>query len=281
MSKLSIVLNSLAVGVSILAIVLVQMSVSEHESTALEINHIQKSIVETGDKIKEQALEISSKLMRQKSKNEDLSEQMSEFRQSAQLTISKLEETKAEIKKLEDSIASMEEEIASSGEREKEAGEKVEDKLQAIQTLRTEIPQITQQIENKKFEIRDFESRSIELTERLSEYSEITKILRQHYLDTVSDMRTYARERPWIEKGESFTIRLGKVDLASGYIALPQGGAVGLREDMYFSIFHHQEEISKVRIKKVFRTHALAEVIPLVGNPYKLLEIQEVDLVAL
>ena len=66
MSKLSIVLNSLAVGVSVLAIVLVQMSVSEHESTALEINHVQKSIVETGDKIKEQALEISSKLMRQK-----------------------------------------------------------------------------------------------------------------------------------------------------------------------------------------------------------------------
>ena len=89
MSKLSIVLNSLAVGVSVLAIVLVQMSVSEHESTALEINHVQKSIVETGDKIKEQALEISSKLMRQKNKNEDLSEQISEFRQSSQLTISK------------------------------------------------------------------------------------------------------------------------------------------------------------------------------------------------
>jgi polyhydroxyalkanoate synthesis regulator phasin len=281
MSKLSIVLNSLAVGVSILAIVLVQMNVSSHESTALEINHVQKSIVETGDQIKEQALEISSKLMRQKSKNEDLSEQISEFRQSSQLTISKLEETKAEIKKLEDSIASMEEEIASSGEREKEAGKKLEEKLQVIQTLRTEIPQITQQVENKKFEIRDFESRSIELTERLSEYSEITKILRQHYLDTISDIRTYARERPWIEKGESFSIRLGKVDLASGYIALPQGGAVGLREDMYFSIFHLQEEISKVRIKKVFRTHALAEVIPLVGNPSKLLEIKEVDLVAL
>jgi len=264
-----------------LAIVLVQMNVSSHESTALEINHVQKSIVETGDQIKEQALEISSKLMRQKSKNEDLSEQISEFRQSSQFTISKLEETKAEIKKLEDSIANMEEEIASSEEREKEAGKKLEEKLQAIQTLRTEIPQITQQVENKKFEIRDFESRSMDLTERLSEYSEITKILRQHYLDTVSDMRTYARERPWIEKGESFSIRLGKVDLDSGYIALPQGGAVGLREDMYFSIFYQQEEISKVRIKKVFRTHALAEVIPLVGNPYKLLEIKEVDLVAL
>jgi len=77
------------------------------------------------------------------------------------------------------------------------------------------------------------------------------------------------------------SIRLGKVDLASGYIALPEGGTVGLRKDMYFSIFHLQEEISKIRIKKVFRTHALAEVIPLVGNPHKLLEIREVDLVAL
>ena len=281
MGKVSIVLNSLAVGISLLGIVLIQIIVSENESTAREINHIQKSILETGSKIKEQALEISSKLMRQKTRNEDLSEEISEFRKSSQQSIEKLEETKAQIKKLEDAISNMEEEIASSGEREKEAEAKLQDKLEAIQTLRSEIPQISQKIENKKFETRDFENRSNDLTDRLSVYSEITKILRQHYLDTVSDMRTYARERPWIEKGESFSIRLGKVDLASGYIALPEGGTVGLREDMYFSIFHLQEEISKIRIKKVFRTHALAEVIPLVGNPHKLLEIREVDLVAL
>ncbi|MDA0342949.1 MAG: hypothetical protein O3B07_02040 [Verrucomicrobia bacterium] len=254
---------------------------SENENTAREINHIQKSILETGSKIKEQALEISSKLMRQKTRNEDLSEEISEFRKSSQQSIEKLEETKAQIKKLEDAISNMEEEIASSGEREKEAEAKLQDKLQAIQTLRSEIPQISQKIENKKFETRDFENRSNDISHRLIVYSEITKILRQHYLDTVSDMRTYARERPWIEKGESLSIRLGKVDLASGYIALPEGGTVGLREDMYFSIFHLQEEISKIRIKKVFRTHALAEVIPLVGNPHKLLEIREVDLVAL
>jgi len=281
MGKVSIVLNSLAVGISLLGIVLIQIIVSENESTAREINHIQKSILETGSKIKEQALEISSKLMRQKTRNEDLSEEISEFRKSSQQSIEKLEETKAQIKKLEDGISNMEEEIASSGEREKEAEAKLQDKLQAIQTLRSEIPQISQKIEDKKFETRDFENRSNDISHRLIVYSEITKILRQHYLDTVSDMRTYARERPWIEKGESFSIRLGKVDLASGYIALPEGGTVGLREDMYFSIFHLQEEISKIRIKKVFRTHALAEVIPLVGNPHKLLEIREVDLVAL
>lgn len=281
MGKISIVLNSLAVGISLLGIVLIQIIVSENENTAREINHIQKSILETGDKIKKQALEISSKLMRQKTRNEDLSEEISEFRKSSQQSIEKLEETKAQIKKLEDAISNMEEEIASSGEREKESEAKLQDKLQAIQTLRSEIPQISQKIENKNFETRDFENRSNDISDRLSVYSEITKILRQHYLDTVSDMRTYARERPWIEKGERLSILLGKVDLDSGYIALPEGGAVGLREDMYFSIFHLQEEISKIRIKKVFRTHALAEVIPLVGNPYKLLEIREVDLVAL
>ena len=123
-------LNSLAAGVSLLAMILVQMSVSEHESTALEINNIKKSITDTGDKIKEQALEISSKLMRQKSRNDDLSEQIAEFRQNSQQTTEQLEETKAEIKKLEDSIASMEEEIASSGEREKEAEVKLQEKLQ-------------------------------------------------------------------------------------------------------------------------------------------------------
>jgi len=166
MGKVSIVLNSLAVGISLLGIVLIQIIVSENESTAREINHIQKSILETGSKIKEQALEISSKLMRQKTRNEDLSEEISEFRKSSQQSIEKLEETKAQIKKLEDGISNMEEEIASSGGREKEAEAKLQDKLQAIQTLRSEIPQISQKIENKKFETRDFENRSNDISDR-------------------------------------------------------------------------------------------------------------------
>ncbi|MGA0164784.1 MAG: hypothetical protein ACO3LE_11190, partial [Bdellovibrionota bacterium] len=177
MGKVSIVLNSLAVGISLLGIVLIQIIVSENESTAREINHIQKSILETGSKIKEQALEISSNLMRQKTRNEDLSEEISEFRKSSQQSIEKLEETKAQIKKLEDGISNMEEEIASSGEREKEAEAKLQDKLQAIQTLRSEIPQISQKIEDKKFETRDFENRSNDISHRLIVYSEITKIL--------------------------------------------------------------------------------------------------------
>jgi chromosome segregation ATPase len=281
MSKLSIILNSLTVLVSLTGFVLVQINVSNHERKLGEIKEAQKLASEADEKLKELKGESASKIMRQKSRNEDLREQISEWKQSSQGTIEKLATTKGRIEELENTIVQREEEVGACSEREKEAAGTLQEKLQLVQALRSEIPRIEQQLENKKFEIRDYEERAEDLAGRLLEFDEITKVLRQHYLDTVSSIRTYLRERPWIEKGESLNVNLGKVDLASGYIALSEGGAAGLREDMLFSVQHLKEEISKIRIKKVFRTYALAEVIPLVGNSYKLLALQEVDLVAL
>ena len=150
-----------------------------------------------------------------------------------------------------------------------------------IENLRGELPRIRQQVDAKRFEIGDFENRISELAQKLTVYSEITSVVREHYLSTVRSLRTYARARPWLEPGEELSLSLKSVDLSSGYVALSEGGSAGLREDMIFSVKFENREISKIRVKKVFRNYSLAELIPLIGNPVELLTLEKVDLVVM
>ncbi|MEK9772478.1 MAG: hypothetical protein VW576_02830 [Opitutae bacterium] len=281
MSKLSVSLNVLALVISLVAFVLTQITVSDHQSKMHKIATLEQARMDAGKKLEEQKKETVSKLLRQKSRNQDLAEEILEYRSTSEEVAEKLALTKTEISEIENSIDGISDQLATSVDRLKEAGEELTQQQAEIQNLRKEIPGIEQQIETKNFEIRDFENRSDDLSVRLRVFSSITSVLRQHYLDTVSAIRSYARERPWLEPGEALSIQLGPIDLASGYIALSKGGEIGLRENMVFAIRAAGEEISQIRIKKVFRTYSLAEVIPLVGNPLKLQSVKEVDLVAL
>ena len=209
------------------------------------------------------------------------SQEILEFKKSHEEVLATLESVKLQISEMEETIEMANQTLLSSEAVKVQVAEELKLKQTEVQSLRNEIPQLEQEIENKKFEIREFDEKSNELTSRLSVYSTITSILRQHYIETASAIRSYARERPWIEPGEELSIQLGPVDLKSGYIALSQGGEAGLRENMVFAVHAQGEEISKIRIKKVFRNYSLAELIPLVGSPLKLQTISEVDLVAL
>lgn len=266
---------------SLIALGITQMKISEHKSMLEEISATGGKKKAAEEKLDAQKKETISKLLRQKSRNEDLSVEITEYKTNSHKITDDLESIKLQISEIEKSISDAKTQLAGSGDRKTEASEELRMKLAEVQNLRSDIPKIEQQIENKKFEIREFEDRSMALEEKLSIYSSITAILRQHYLDTSSAIRSYARKRPWIEPGEEITVKLGPIDLSSGYIALPEGAESGLRENMLFAVHVLGEEISQIRIKKAFRTHSLAELVPLVGNPLKLQPSTEVDLVAL
>ena len=274
-------MNILATVLSLIALILTQASVSTYQENLEKIEGVKEKINQAEVKLAEQKKENLSKSLRQKARNEDLSVEIDEFKVNSAEIQEKLSRTKEQIKEIEDSIGRVKAELDSSEERKNLAQQELQTQQDEVQALRNEIPRIEQQIETKRFEIGDFENQANDLAERLSVFSNITTVLRQHYLDTVSSIRKYARERPWLEPGEELSIQLGPVDLASGYIAISEGGATGLRENMIFAVHAAGEEISKIRIKKVFRTYSLAELIPLVGNPLKLQSVKEVDLLAL
>ena len=281
MSRVTIFLQAFAVIASLAGIILTFSAVSEYDQDLnsialqkLKIKEAEKNLAELRDK-------YASDQLRQKKRNLDLSEEIAEFKKAADEIDVKLVGTKEEIEEIEISLNDTITDKDANNQRQSESATAVKELQSKIENLRGELPRIRQQVEAKRFEIGDFENRIAELVQKLTTYAEITSVVREHYLSTLSFLRTYARARPWLEPGEGLTLKLKSVDLVSGYIALSEGGNAGLREDMIFSVKFENREISKIRVKKVFRNYSLAELIPLIGNPLKLLTLEKVDLVVM
>ncbi len=281
MSKVSIFLQAFAVIASLAGIILTFSAVSEYDQDLntialqkLKIKEAEKNLAELGDK-------YASDQLRQKNRNLDLSEEIAEFKRAADEIDLKLARTKEEIEEIENSLNDTITDKDATYQKQSESATAVKGMQTKIENLRSELPRIRQQVEAKRFEIGDFENRISELAQKLTVYSEITSAVREHCLATIRSLRTYLRVRPWLEPGEELSLTLKSVDLSSGYVALSEGGNVGLREDMVFSVKFENREISKIRVKKVFRNYSLAELIPLIGNPLELLTLEKVDLVAM
>lgn len=281
MSKVSIFLQAFAVIASLAGIILTFSAVSEYDQDLniialqkLKIKEAEKNLAELGDK-------YASDQLRQKNRNLDLSEEIAEFKRAADEIDLKLARTKEEIEEIENSLNDTITDKDATYQKQSESATAVKGLQSKIENLRSELPRIRQQVEAKRFEIGDFENRISELAQKLTVYSEITSAVREHCLATIRSLRTYLRVRPWLEPGEELSLTLKSVDLSSGYVALSEGGNVGLREDMVFSVKFENREISKIRVKKVFRNYSLAELIPLIGNPLELLTLEKVDLVAM
>ena len=281
MSKVSIFLQAFAVIASLAGIILTFSAVSEYDKDLniialqkLKIKEAEKNLAELGDK-------YASDQLRQKNRNLDLSEEIAEFKRAADEIDLKLARTKEEIEEIENSLNDTITDKDATYQKQSESATAIKRLQSKIKNFQSELPRIRQQVEAKRFEIGDFENRISELAQKLTVYSEITSAVREHCLATIRSLRTYLRVRPWLEPGEELSLTLKSVDLSSGYVALSEGGNVGLREDMVFSVKFENREISKIRVKKVFRNYSLAELIPLIGNPLKLLTLEKVDLVAM
>ena len=281
MSKISIFLQALAVIASLTGIILTFSAVSEYDRDLKSIALQKQKIKEAEKKLAELRDKHTSDQLRQKNRNLNLSEEIAEFKNSTDEIDVKLARTKEEIEDIENSLADITTDKDATKQRQSESATALRGVQSKIENLRGELPRIRQQVEAKRFEIGDFENRISELKQKLTVYAEITSVIRDHYLSTLSSLRTYERARSWLEPGEELSLKLKSVDLSSGFIALSEGGNAGLREDMIFSVKFENREISKIRVKKVFRNYSLAELIPLIGNPLELLTLEKVDLVVL
>ena len=150
-----------------------------------------------------------------------------------------------------------------------------------LAVLRQEIPAVQRETQQVISETEQLSREIAESAGKMSSYSSITDSIKEHYSRTTSSLRTYARERPWLEQGEILNLQIKRLDLSLGIIALPKGSMDGIRDEMLFAVHFQNKQICKIKIKQAFRTHALAEVVPLVGQPTELLEIEYVDLVVL
>ena len=244
----------------------VAISVSEKNLKSLEVEIVEFS--------KEHAARFSM----ERRKNQDLEEKILNFsteKTKLEFTFSSknsvINELKASKEEKEKKILEMKVKIRAN------AGELASLKQKALD-VEQEIPQIDKQIQQNEMQCINEKSRSVQVKEALSNFAEITKVLKEHQERTLDSLYSEKYERPWIEEGEMIQLKKFSLDLEKGLIGLPVGQEIGLESGAFFSIAYLGELICKIRIKEAEQNRSVALIMPLFGNPRKLLELESFDL---
>lgn len=252
--------------------------ITNHKEMQVAISVSEKNLQNLEVEIEEFSKEHAARFSRERRKNQDMEEQILNFsteKTKLEITFSSknsvINDLKASKEEKEKKILEMKVEIRAN------AGELASLKQKALD-VDQEIPQIEKQIQENEMQSENEKSRSIQVEESLSNYAEITKVLKEHQERTLDSLYSEKYERPWIEEGEMIQLKKFSLDLDKGLLGLPVGQEIGLEPGAFFSIAHLGELICKIRIKEAEQNRSVALIMPLFGNPRKLLELESFDL---
>ncbi|MFL2912715.1 MAG: hypothetical protein ACJZ5X_04560 [Opitutales bacterium] len=278
MRKISLFLSILTLLLCSLGVWKLNSVITNHKEMQVAISVSEKNLQNLEVEIEEFSKEHAARFSRERRKNQDMEEQILNFsteKTKLEITFSSknsvINDLKASKEEKEKKILEMKVEIRAN------AGELASLKQKALD-VDQEIPQIEKQIQENEMQSENEKSRSIQVEESLSNYAEITKVLKEHQERTLDSLYSEKYERPWIEEGEMIQLKKFSLDLDKGLLGLPVGQEIGLEPGAFFSIAHLGELICKIRIKEAEQNRSVALIMPLFGNPRKLLELESFDL---
>ena len=252
--------------------------ITNHNEMQVALSLSEKNLKNLEVEIEEFSKEHAARFSRERRKNQDMEEQILNFsteKTKLEITFSSknsvINDLKASKEENEKKILEMKVEIRAN------AGKLASLKQKALD-VEQEIPQIEKQIQEHEMQSENEKSRSIQVEESLSNYAQITKVLKEHQERTLDSLYSEKYERPWIEEGEMIQLKKFSLDLDKGLLGLPVGQEIGLEPGAFFSIAHLGELICKIRIKEAEQNRSVALIMPLFGNPRKLLELESFDL---
>ena len=278
MKKISLFLSILTLLLCSLGVWKLNSVITNHKEMQVAISVSEKNLQNLEVEIEEFSKEHAARFSRERRKNQDMEEQILNFsteKTKLEITFSSknsvINDLKASKEEKEKKILEMKVEIRAN------AGELASLKQKALD-VDQEIPQIEKQIQENEMQSENEKSRSIQVEESLSNYAEITKVLKEHQERTLDSLYSEKYERPWIEEGEMIQLKKFSLDLDKGLLGLPVGQEIGLEPGAFFSIAYLGELICKIRIKEAEQNRSVALIMPLFGNPRKLLELESFDL---
>ena len=252
--------------------------ITNHDRIKVSLSLSEKNLKNLEVEIEEFSKEHAARFSRERRKNQDMEEQILNFsteKTKLEITFSSknsvINDLKASKEEKEKKILEMKVEIRANARKLASLKKKALD-------VEQEIPQIEKQIQEHEMQCENEKSRSIQVEETLSNYAQITTVLKEHQVRTLDALYSEKYERPWIEEGEMIQLRKFSLDLDKGLLGLPVGQEIGLEPGAFFSIAHLGELICKIRIKKAEQNRSVALIMPLFGNPRKLLELESFDL---
>ena len=276
--KISTVLSILAIGVSIYCLIFLNGKITEFEENTEKIKILQQEAEKLALDKEEFNKQHGVKYSRERAKNQLLEEQKFEAEKVLSQQTRLLEETKSSLESLTSKKLSLEENIESAKLELQAEMKNFEKMLTDAQSLQVSIPQLEQNKDQMLMQIQDFERESENLSLELSSYEKITIQLKDHYESTIDAIFKDKTSRNWLERGEYVTASLVSVDLKSGFLGLSVGKEHGIFKDKLFAAYTDGKEICKIRISFAEIDKSVGSIVPLIGEPSKLLQLDEIDL---
>ena len=244
----------------------------------LLIADIEKKALELELEAKKHNEEHTGRFSIERNRNQQLEEDQFEFSREESKQRQTLEEEQKTVQEMEDSLAS----LSNSIEDAKINLNKGEKEIVALREESNELMRSLPVMEGSMTDLRsailEQEGLAQNLDEQLANYESTTKMLQEHYERNVEAFVRDKRERPWFHKGKSITVRNASLDLESGLLALPVGKDHGVEMDRVLSVQILNREICKIKITQANLRNSIAHIIPLVGEPERLLNLSEFDL---
>ena len=148
-------------------------------------------------------------------------------------------------------------------------------------TLSSSLPAMENKVSGLTASIGNEEQRELERKQALTSYEVITDVYKQHFTLTLSELQNYKYARPWLERGEKFSVTNIQYDFQAGFLGLPAGKDRGLEKGMTFAVRANGRNICRIKIHEVSPRNSVGMIIPLFGNPVDLKKYKSFDLIYL
>ena len=249
-----------------------------YDQGLLLISDIEKQALVLELEAKKHNEEHTGRFSVERNRNQQLEEDHFEFSREESKHRQILEDEQKQILEMEDSLASLSNSIEDAKIRLNKDEKEIIALREESNELMRSLPLMEGSMTDLRNAILEQESLAQNLGNQLVNYESTTKVLQEHYERNVEAFVRDKRERPWFHKGKSITVRNSSLDLESGLLVLPVGKDHGVEMDRVLSVQILNREICKIKITQANLRNSIAHIIPLVGEPERLLNLSEFDL---
>jgi hypothetical protein len=238
------------------------------------IAELEKVIDEATKKSKETLEFLTDGIDKRKSEAEEAELSLKNKRQQLESQQGALSFKEDEIEKLSMSAQETRKEISA-------VKKEIEHARGRMATLSSSLPAMGNRVSGLTASIDNQEQRELERKQALASYEVITSVYQQHFALTLSELQNYKYARPWLERGEKFSVTNIQYDFQAGFLGLPAGKDRGLEKGMTFAVRANGRNICRIKIHEVSPRNSVGMIIPLFGNPVDLRKYKSFDLIYL
>ena len=249
-----------------------------YDQDLLLIADIEKKALELELEAKKHNQEHTGRFSIERNRNQQLEEDQFKFSREESKQRQTLEEEQKTVQEMEDSLASLSNLIEDAKINLNKDEKEIIALREESDKLKNSLPVMEESMNDLRTAILEQVGLAQKLDEQLANYESTTKVLQEHFERNVQAFVRDKREKPWFHKGKSITVRNASLDLESGLLALPVGKDHGVEMDRVLSVQSLNREICKIKITQATLRNSIAHIIPLVGEPERLLNLSEFDL---